>query len=235
MTTSSYSYSTSQYPSMQLGNVIQVGNTTQTGNTLQTGEFELHGSSTTVGYHTISDTLYVEARNVSSSGTGFQLAHGGILVEEGSINLTTGVINNNYCCGLVKTSAMAITSAYTKITGFSTSGVGFDNLLSNMADTVNSKIIIRRTGKYLIQARLFAPVTGITTAALFLNAAAVPFCFQYHNGPVITRDQMLNVITVRNFTENDFIEFYAANSVNSSVGAGTYEFEYIFFSATLLN
>ena len=228
MTTSSYSYSTSQYPSMQLGNVIQVGNTTQTGNTLQTGEFELHGSSTTVGYHTISDTLYVEARNVVSTGNGFQLAHGGILMDQGAIN-------NNYCCGLVKTSAMAVTSAYTKITGFSTSGIGFDNLLSNMADTVNSKIIIRRTGKYLIQARLFAPVTGITTAALFLNGAAVPFCFQYHNGPAIARDQMLNVITVRNFTENDFIEFYAANSVNSSVGAGTYEFECIFFSATLLN
>ncbi len=46
MTTSSYSYSTAQYPSMQLGNVIQVGNTTQTGNTLQYGDYALSGGIT---------------------------------------------------------------------------------------------------------------------------------------------------------------------------------------------
>lgn len=229
MTTSSYSYSTSQYPSMQLGNVIQVGNTTQTGNTLQTGESELHGSSTIVGYLTLSDTLYVEARNVVSTGNGFQLAHGGILMDQGSIN-------NNYCCQMVKFSAQLLASgAYRKITGLVTNVIpGFDNRLTGMGDTANSQILIQKTGKYILRGQCYGQTaaTGGYTLVFGINGSVDDSC--YAQDPTTLADWCAQIMLIRELPANSTVQLFAGVVSSANLG-GVGTFQGFYLSACLID
>ena len=189
MATSSYSYSSSQYPHAQFGNIIQVGDTNQTGSSSIRGSMQLTGG-VTIG--------------------------------------TT--INNNYFCKMVKNTSNAASSGfYTQVIGLSPGNVsGFDNALTNMCDTINSRIVFQVTGRYLITARVTAPA-GSTTIAIFRNSEVLPIAFNTSSAATC-----LYISVPYYFTVNDYIELYVANTASLNVG-GTSEYDYIVLSAILLN
>lgn len=217
MTTSSYSYSTSQYPSMQLGNVIQVGDTTQTGN------------DTINGYLTVNNTVSILADGVSDNGTGLQISRGGI-------DLTRGAINNNYCCQMVKFSAQLLASgAYRKITGLVTNVTpGFDNRLTGMGDTANSQILIQKTGKYILRGQCYGQTaaTGGYTLVFGINGSVDDSCFD--QDPTTLVDWCAQIMLIRELPANSTVQLFAAVVSSANLG-GVGTFQGFYLSACLID
>lgn len=171
------------------------------------------GSSITCDYLSTNNTVYIGASGVSDTGTGLQVAHGGI-------DLSYGSINNNYCCQLTKFATQLINSGvYTKITGLASSNTyGFNNQLGTMADNPNSQIVIQKTGLYHIRAQCYneLAVTSGVTLVFGVNGSYDDFVFG-QSQQILPSDCTV-IETYRRFTAGNTIQMFVGVPSSGNLG-----------------